>query len=67
MGYGERLECLGWGGRIDKSDRWLVDLRKCPIRKQRRQLMAYSRSGKGSGKRDMRNDSRESEAQSTTT
>jgi len=67
MGYGERLECLGWGGHIDKSDRWLVDLRKCPIRKQRRQLIAYSRSGKGSGKRGMRNDSRESEAQSTMT
>ena len=31
MGYGDRPECLGWGDRIDKSDRWLVDLRKCPI------------------------------------
>ena len=36
-------------------------------RNQRRQLMAYSRSGNGRRKRDMRNDSRESEVQSTTT
>lgn len=59
MSYGERLKCLGWGDRIDESDHWLVDLRKCPISNQRRQLMAYSRSGKGRGKQDMRDDSRD--------
>jgi hypothetical protein len=67
MGYGECLEYLGWGDRIDESDRWLADLRKCPISNQRRQLLAYSKSGNGRGKQDMRNDSRESEVQSTTT